>query len=248
MEEMSLLKVERVSKSFGGNRVLKEVSFTLEKGEILGIVGPNGSGKTTLLNVLTGIVRQDSGSVVFMGRRIDRLKPHQRARMGMGRTFQITRLFSNLTVLENVIIPMHYGGGGADERKAEEILKMVGLLELKDRKAGNLSLAQRKRLELARAISVEPKVLLLDEVFAGLNPVSVREILELLKKIHSETGVAMVLVEHVLKALFQITKRVIVLSEGRIIYEGDPEGMAKSEEVVKAYLGERYEAPRGQRS
>ena len=248
MEEMSLLKVERVSKSFGGNRVLKEVSFTLEKGEILGIVGPNGSGKTTLLNVLTGIVRQDSGSVVFMGRRIDRLKPHQRARMGMGRTFQITRLFSNLTVLENVMIPMHYGGGGADERKAEEILKMVGLLELKDRKAGNLSLAQRKRLELARAISVEPKVLLLDEVFAGLNPVSVREILELLKKIHSETGVAMVLVEHVLKALFQITKRVIVLSEGRIIYEGDPEGMAKSEEVVKAYLGERYEAPRGQRS
>ncbi len=248
MEEMSLLKVERVSKSFGGNRVLKEVSFTLEKGEILGIVGPNGSGKTTLLNVLTGIVRQDSGSVLFMGRRIDRLKPHQRARMGMGRTFQITRLFSNLTVLENVIIPMHYGGGGADERKAEEILKMVGLFELKDRKAGNLSLAQRKRLELARAISVEPKVLLLDEVFAGLNPVSVREILELLKKIHSETGVAMVLVEHVLKALFQITKRVIVLSEGRIIYEGDPEGMAKSEEVVKAYLGERYEAPRGQRS
>ncbi len=245
---MSLLKVERVSKSFGGNRVLKEVSFTLEKGEILGIVGPNGSGKTTLLNVLTGIVRQDSGSVVFMGRRIDRLKPHQRARMGMGRTFQITRLFSNLTVLENVMIPMHYGGGGADEKKAEEILRMVGLLELKDRKAGNLSLAQRKRLELARAISVEPKVLLLDEVFAGLNPVSVREILELLKKIHSETGVAMVLVEHVLKALFQITKRVIVLSEGRIIYEGDPEGMAKSEEVVKAYLGERYEAPRGQRS
>jgi branched-chain amino acid transport system ATP-binding protein len=239
-ERMSLLVVEGVSKSFGGNRVLREVSFSLEEGEILGVVGPNGSGKTTLLNILSGVVKQDGGTVVFGGRVIDRLSPHARARIGMGRTFQITRLFTNLTVLENVLIPMHYGGGGGDPKRAEEILKRVGLARMKDMKAGSLSLAQRKRLELARALSLRPRLLLLDEVFAGLNPVSIKEILELLRRIHSETGVAMILVEHVLKALFQITGRVIVLSEGRIIYEGDPEGMARSEEVVKAYLGERY--------
>ncbi len=237
---MSLLVVEGVSKSFGGNRVLKEVSFSLKEGEILGIVGPNGSGKTTLLNILSGIVKQDKGSVIFMGKPVDRLRPYARARMGIGRTFQITRLFTNLSVLENVLIPLHYGGGDADPGRAEELLSMVGLLEMKDRKAGSLSLAQRKRLELARALSVNPRLLLLDEVFAGLNPVSIREILDLLKEIHSLTGVAMILVEHVLKALFQITRRVIVLSEGRIIYEGEPEGMARSEEVIKAYLGERY--------
>ena len=238
-----MLVVEEVSKSFGGNRALDGVSFTLGEGEILGIVGPNGSGKTTLLNILSGIVRQDSGTVLFMGRPIDGLRPHLRAKMGIGRTFQITRIFSNLTVLENVMIPLHYGGPGSDRYRAEEILSMVGLIEMKDRRAGGLSLAQRKRLELARALALQPKVLLLDEVFAGLNPVSIREILDLLKTLHSETGVAIILVEHVLKALFQITRRVIVLSEGRIIYEGPPEGMAESREVVKAYLGERYEGP-----
>ncbi|MDQ7038223.1 MAG: ABC transporter ATP-binding protein [Aquificota bacterium] len=242
---MSLLVVRDVFKSFGGNVALKGVSFSLGEGEILGIVGPNGSGKTTLLNVLSGTVRQDKGSVFFGGKRVDRLSPHVRARMGIGRTFQITRLFSNLTVLENVLVPLHYGGPGSDGKRAEEILGMVGLLHMKDVKAGSLSLAQRKRLELARALSLNPRLLLLDEVFAGLNPVSVREILDLLRRIHSETGVAMILVEHVLKALFQITRRVIVLSEGRVIYEGEPEGMANSEEVIKAYLGERYEAFRG---
>lgn len=244
-EKVSLLVVENVSKSFGGNRVLKGVSFSLGEGEIIGIVGPNGSGKTTLLNILSGTVRQDEGGVFFKGKRVDHLSPHRRAKMGIGRTFQITRLFTNLTVLENVLIPLHYGGPGPSGKKAEEILDMVGLLRMKDLKAGSLSLAQRKRLELARALSLNPKLLLLDEVFAGLNPVSIREILDLLRRIHSETGVAMVLVEHVLKALFQITRRVIVLSEGRIIYEGKPEGMAKNQEVIKAYLGERYGAFRG---
>ena len=242
---MSLLVVEDVRKRFGGNEVLRGVSFRLERGEILGVVGPNGSGKTTLLNVLSGLVRHDGGRVLFEGKVIDNLKPHARAKLGIGRTFQITRLFSNLTVLENVMIPMRYARGETGVEWAEEVLRMVGLLKMKDSKAGSLSLAQRKRLELARAISIRPKVLLLDEVFAGLNPVSIREMLSLLTELHASTGVSMVLVEHVLKALFKITRRVIVLSEGRVIYEGEPEGMAHSREVIRAYLGERYETLRG---
>ncbi|WP_457600472.1 ABC transporter ATP-binding protein [Hydrogenivirga sp.] len=238
---MELLGVREVSKSFGGNEVLKGISFSVAEGEVLGIVGPNGSGKTTLMNVVSGLLRQDRGEVFFGGRLVSRLKPHRRARLGMGRTFQITRLFSNLTVLENVLIPMHYGSPlKADRKLAEEIIDTVGLSHKLRDKAGGLSLAQRKRLELARALALRPRLLLLDEVFAGLNPVSVREIVELLRRLNKEKGIALVLVEHVLKALFQLTRRVLVLSEGRLIFEGTPEEMAENEEVIKAYLGERY--------
>ncbi len=240
---MSLLDVKNIHKSFGGNKVLNGVSFRVEEREILGIVGPNGSGKTTLINIIGGTIRQDEGSVVFGGRDISSLKPNKRAKLGMGRTFQITRVFGSLTVLENVLIPLHYGSPlPADTSRAKEILEMVGLLHMKDNKASFLSLAQRKRLELARALALSPKILLLDEVFAGLNPVSIREIVSLLKKLNEEMSIAMVLVEHVLKALFQLTQRVIVLSEGKLIFEGKPEDMAKDEEVIKAYLGERYKS------
>ena len=238
---MSLLAVEGVHKSFGGNHILKGVSFSVPEGGILGIVGPNGSGKTTLMNVITGVVRQDRGSVIFRGKDVSRSRPSERAKLGMGRTFQITRLFTNLSVLENVMIPLHYGSPLPASRKtAEEIIDRVGLSHLIESKAGALSLAQRKRLELARALALDPKLLILDEVFAGLNPVSVREIVDLLKEIHREKGAAMVLVEHVLKALFQLTERVIVLAEGEIIFEGSPEEMGRDERVIKAYLGERY--------
>ena len=236
-----ILEVREIYKRFGGNRVLEGVSFSAEEGEIVGIIGPNGSGKTTLMNIISGTVREDEGEIFLDGRKINNLKPHQRAWLGLGRTFQITRLFSNLRVLENVLIALHYGGRKrADRRQALEILEMVGLDHKADDFAGSLSLAQRKRLELARALALKPKVLLLDEVFAGLNPQSVKEIVELLERLNSERRITMILVEHVLKALFSLTKRVIVLAEGRAIYEGDPQGMRESKEVVKAYLGERY--------
>lgn len=238
---MSILRVEDLNKSFGGNRVLRGISFGVDEGGILGIVGPNGSGKTTLLNVICGVLKQDKGRIIFDGEEVSDLKPSQRARLGMGRTFQITRLFSNLTVLENVLIPLYYGSPLPPKKSiAEEIVDMVGLSNLINQKAGSLSLAQRKRLELARALALKPRVLLLDEVFAGLNPVSIREIVSLLRWLNEERGITLVLVEHVLKALFQLTERVIVLSDGRIIFDGRPEDMAKNEEVIKAYLGERY--------
>jgi len=236
-----ILEVREIHKKFGGNRVLRGVSFSADEGEILGIIGPNGSGKTTLLNIISGIIREDEGEILLEGRRINSMKPHQRAWLGLGRTFQITRLFSNLKVVENVMISLHYGGRRrGTRREALEILEMVGLDHMADEYAGSLSLAQRKRLELARSLSINPRVLLLDEVFAGLNPVSVREIVDLLKRLNSERGITMILIEHVLKALFSLTRRVIVLAEGRVIYEGDPEGMRESKEVIKAYLGERY--------
>ena len=238
---MTLLEVRDLYKSFGGNRVIEGVSFSLEEGEVLGIVGPNGSGKTTLMNVISGILREDRGEVLFQGKKISSLRPSSRARMGMGRTFQITRLFGNLTVLENVLIPLHYGSPlKADRTLAEELIDAVGLSHKTHDRADSLSLAQRKRLELARALALKPKLLLLDEVFAGLNPVSVREIVELLKRLNEERGITLLLVEHVLKALFQLTRRVLVLSEGKLIFDGSPEEMAKDPAVVKAYLGERY--------
>ncbi len=238
---MSILELVEIHKSFGGNHVLKGVSLSVEEGEVLGVVGPNGSGKTTLINIVGGLVRQDRGDVVFDNRKISGLRPSERAKLGIGRTFQITRLFSNLSVLENVLIPLHYASSLPPKREyAEELIDLVGLShKIKDR-AGTLSLAQRKRLELARALALKPRLLLLDEVFAGLNPVSVREIVELLRKLNSEKGITLILVEHVLKALFQLTDRVVVLSEGRLIFDGLPEKMAEDPEVIKAYLGERY--------
>ncbi len=238
---MSLLEVRNVHKSFGGNHILKGISFEVGEEEVIGIVGPNGSGKTTLINVIGGVLREDRGNVIFDGKAISGLKPNRRAKLGIGRTFQITRLFSNLTVLENVLIPLNYGSPLPPKRStAEEILDLVGLLRMKDVRAGSLSLAQRKRLELARALALKPKLLLLDEIFAGLNPTSIKEMVSLLRRLNREERVTLVLVEHVLKALFQLTRRVIVLSEGRLIFDGNPEDMVRNKEVIKAYLGERY--------
>ncbi len=238
---MRALEVIGVEKSFGGNKVLKGISFGVEEGETVGIVGPNGSGKTTLLNVIGGVIRQDRGRVLAFGKDISSRRPSERARLGIGRTFQITRLFSNLTALENVMIALHYGSSlPATKEKALEILEEVGLSHKAKDRASSLSLAQRKRLELARALALQPRVLLLDEVFAGLNPVSIKEIVDLLKRLREERRITLILAEHVLKALFQLTERVLVLSEGRLIFDGRPEDMAQNEEVIKAYLGERY--------
>ncbi|HIQ30959.1 MAG TPA: ABC transporter ATP-binding protein [Aquifex aeolicus] len=235
------LRVLDIHKSFGGNKVLRGVSLWVDEGETVGIVGPNGSGKTTLINIIGGILRQDEGKVFLGDRDISELRPNARAKLGIGRTFQITRLFSGLSVLENVMVALHYGSPLRASRKvAMDILSSVGLVDMAHSKASALSLAQRKRLELARALALKPKVLLLDEVFAGLNPTSIREMVSLLKDLRDREGITLVVVEHVLKALFRLTERVIVLSEGRVIFDGSPEEMARDREVIRAYLGERY--------
>ncbi len=236
-----VLEVIDVKKSFGGNRVLEGVSFSMKKGEIVGLLGPNGSGKTTLLNILSGLVRQDSGEIRFKGIDISRLPPYKRARLGIGRTFQIPKPFWNLKVLENVEIVCHHIQGNV---KVEEILKKVGLYELRHRKGSELSLAQRKRLELARSLALSPSLLLLDEIFAGLNPASIREIQGVLKGLKEE-GISILMVEHVIKALVGLVDRVLVLHEGKIIYHGSLEGMMEDKEVRRAYLGERYLAFEG---
>ncbi len=238
---MSLLVIEDIHKSFGGNKVLRGVSFSVEKGEILGIVGPNGSGKTTLINILSGVIKPDGGVVVFKGKDITGWRAYRRAKLGIGRTYQITRLFTNLTAFENVMIPLHYGAGEKTSvRRIEEILETVGLSHKIHSYASDLSLAQRKRLELARALALRPELLLLDEVFAGLNPVAVQEIVSLIGKLREELGITVVIVEHVLKALSQLADRVLVLAEGKVIFSGKYEDMVRDKEVIKAYLGERY--------
>ncbi|MEW6656920.1 MAG: ATP-binding cassette domain-containing protein [Aquificota bacterium] len=231
-----VLEVVDVKKSYGGNLVLDCVSLSVKRGEVVGLLGPNGSGKTTLLNIISGIIRQDSGTLRFKGIDISGLPSYRRARLGIGRTFQIPRPFWNLTLWENIQIASHHAGKGAE---VEELLKRVGLYELRNKKGGELSLAQRKRLELARALALKPSLLLLDEVFAGLNPASIKEIQSLLKELKEE-GISILMVEHVLKALFGLVDRVVVLHGGRIVYDGSLEGMAQDQEVRRAYLGERH--------
>ncbi|WP_340690688.1 ABC transporter ATP-binding protein [Hydrogenobacter thermophilus] len=231
-----LLEVIDVRKSFGGNRVLEGVSFSVKGGEILGIIGPNGSGKTTLLNVISGLIRQDSGKILLMGKDISDAKPHVRARLGMGRTFQNPRAFPSLTVLECLkIAQLHSGRDG----QIDELLKKTGLYELQGRASDKLSLAQRKRLELAKALAIKPKALLLDEIFAGLNPASIGEVSHLIKQL-KDKGLGIVIVEHVLSALVPLADRLLVLAGGRVIYDGDKYEAFRDEKVRRAYLGERY--------
>ncbi|ADO44802.1 ABC transporter related protein [Hydrogenobacter thermophilus TK-6] len=231
-----LLEVIDVRKSFGGNRVLEGVSFSVKGGEILGIIGPNGSGKTTLLNVISGLIRQDSGKILLMGKDISDAKPHVRARLGMGRTFQNPRAFPSLIVLECLKIAQLHSGRDV---QIDELLKKTGLYELQGRASDKLSLAQRKRLELAKALAIKPKVLLLDEIFAGLNPASIGEVSHLIKQLKDE-GLGIVIVEHVLSALVPLADRLLVLAGGRVIYDGDKYEAFRDEKVRRAYLGERY--------
>jgi branched-chain amino acid transport system ATP-binding protein len=231
-----VLEVVEIKKAFGGNKVLEGVSFSAEAGKVVGIIGPNGSGKTTLINILSGVLTQDHGKILFMGMDISHEKAYVRARLGIGRTFQIPRAFPSLTVWENLQLAQLHSG---KEVSIESVLKRVGLYEFRDRYSDKLSLAQRKRLELARALMLKPKLLLLDEVFAGMNPASIREISDVIKGLKEE-GICIIMVEHVLSALMPLADEIIVLADGRVIYWGDKYGAFKEEKVRRAYLGEKY--------
>jgi ABC-type branched-chain amino acid transport systems, ATPase component len=231
-----VLEVVEIKKAFGGNKVLEGVSFSAEAGKVVGIIGPNGSGKTTLINILSGVLTQDHGKILFMGMDISHEKAYVRARLGIGRTFQIPRAFPSLTVWENLQLAQLHSG---KEVSIESVLKRVGLYEFRDRYSDKLSLAQRKRLELARALMLKPKLLLLDEVFAGMNPASIREVSDVIKGLKEEC-ICIIMVEHVLSALMPLADEIIVLADGRVIYRGDKYGAFKEEKVRRAYLGEKY--------
>ncbi|HTD77101.1 MAG TPA: ABC transporter ATP-binding protein [Chloroflexota bacterium] len=236
-----LLELRQVSRSFGGLTAVKSVDLQVESGEIIGLIGPNGAGKTTLFNLITGTFRPNRGTIVFEGRDITGLAPNARCRLGIARTFQLVRPFPNLSVLDNVAVGSVYGRQPAASRRAAEMAarETLGLLGLSDRAhqlARSLTLVDRKRLELARALATRPKLLLLDELLAGLNPSEVVAAMDLVRGIR-DSGVTIVMVEHLVKALFGVSDRVAVLSAGEKISEGTPNRVAQDPRVVDAYLG-----------
>lgn len=239
-----MLEVVGVSKYFGGLAAVKQVDVTLCKGEILGVIGPNGAGKTTLFNVISGLYKPTTGKVSFEGEDITGLGMHNIVRKGIARTFQLVRPFSGMTVLENAMVGALFGSSTRHnnlkkaKEESEEILEFVGLADKVNVIARNLTIQDRKRLELARALATKPKVLLLDEVLAGLNPSEIDDAVALISRIRNERGISVLMVEHVMRALMRLSDRVVVLSSGTKIAEGTPDQVASRPEVIEIYLGE----------
>jgi branched-chain amino acid transport system ATP-binding protein len=237
----SLLEVTNVSKHFLGLKAVDGVSLTVQKGEIVRIIGPNGAGKTTFFNLLTGQLVPTAGEVKLRGQVINRLAPHDRARQGMGRTFQIAKPLIALNALENVMIGafMRHSSMSIAIDKAMSVLERVGLAHLARRRAGDLTLSERRRLEVARALALEPEIVLLDEVMAGLNQSEVGKAIELLQGLHAD-GLTFLIIEHNLKVVRAFSERVVVLDRGRWIGEGTAEEILTSPAVIKAYLGDGH--------
>ena len=239
-----LLKLEGVTKRFGGLVAVNSVDLEVEEGEKLGVVGPNGSGKTTLYNLISGVYMPDEGRIFFEGKEITNLPPHARTKLGIARTFQIPRPFGSATVRENVAIGAMFGmaNAGVDEalEMADDMLKLVGIYELREKEAKLLTPLEKKLMELARALAMKPKLLLLDELLAGMNPANINEILELLEKVKKEEDIAVIaMVEHLMHAITKFAERVVVMHQGQKLIEGPTMEVLNDPKVIEVYLGEK---------
>jgi len=236
-----ILQVQDVTKRFGGLQALTHVTFDLPEGQILGLIGPNGAGKTTLFNVINGVYTPNEGRVIFRGEDITGKPPYEVSRRGLARAHQVVRPLTELTVRENVMVGACFGREGLSlglaARKADEALAQVGLLDRADQPSGNLNVAQKKRLELARALAAKPYLLLLDEVLAGLNPTEIAAMMDTVRQIRDE-GFTILMIEHVMQAVMSISDRILVLDYGVLIAAGSPEEVVNNPQVIEAYLGD----------
>jgi len=241
---MSIIEVKNISKLFGGLAALTDVSFELKNGEILGLIGPNGAGKTTMFNVINGFYPPTQGDVFLKGRKISNLKPHAVCKLGIARTFQVVRPLQRMSVLDNVIASafVRSKSKAQAEEASFEVLKFTGLYDDRNIISKGLPLGKRKRLEIARALATGPEIILLDESFAGLNPTEINEQIEVVKKIRTEKGITILIIEHHMKVIMSISDRIVVLNYGEKIAEGTPSEIGRNLSVIEAYLGEEHRA------
>ncbi len=245
-ENNIVLKIKSLSKYFGALKAVDNVSFDVKKGEILGLIGPNGAGKTTVTNLVNGTYTKTTGKVFFKDSDVSNLKPYQIAKMGLTRTYQVVKPLLGMTVEENVLVGSLFGRGNRDSsmknatKRAREILKLVGLEKIKDSSVSDITLPDLKKMEFARVLAMEPEVVFLDEVMAGLNSTEVEEASHLIKKVRKEKELSIVYIEHIMKAVMGISDRIVVLHHGKKIVEGIPQKVINDQAVIEAYLGKRY--------
>lgn len=245
-----VLEAKGIVKRFGGLIALNDINVEVNQNEILGLIGPNGSGKTTFFNIISGIYKPDKGKIIFKNTDITGLPPHKIAKMGIGRTFQIVKPFSTMTVRDNVMIGALFGKYNAKtpydaSKTVEKVLEITGLINKADLPAGLLNMPEKRRLEIARALASEPELLLLDETLAGLTPAEIDSALEMIKRIRKELGLTIIIVEHIMRAIMRISERIVVFSNGIKIAEGTPNEVANDLKVIEAYLG-RSTATKGE--
>ena len=238
---MTILQVNDLTKDFGGLRAVDTLNLSIKEGQILGLIGPNGAGKSTVFNCIAGVYPPSEGEIFFNGRKVNNVKPWNLCKQGLARTFQIVKPFSSKTVLYNVMVGSYVmtEKRSVAESKAIEILKSLSLYDKKDTKAGNLTIADRKRLEIARALATKPKLLLLDEVMAGLRPTEVDEMVKIIRTLRDH-GITIFIIEHIMRAIMALSDWIVVIHFGQKISEGTPKEVASDEKVIKAYLGEEY--------